>query len=375
MPTTPQPLPDDAGSGEVPSDSTGHSRRVTLKEIATAAGVSVAAVSFALRNIPKISPAKRQQILRVAHDLGYRPDPELARLMAHLHDSRGTRSCGVLALLTCYRKPATLNESYLRNCLAAARSRAERLGYRLNEFSLADRELPGSRLQTILATRGIKGVLVAPLREGVERIDFDFSGVAAASMGFAMPAGTPMHSTRADEFTNMKLILQMLKDRGYRRIGFALEAELETRSAHRWTGAFLTEQLHDMPGAKIPPLIYPDWNKKHLKPWLAEYRPDVVISTEPFVYRWLQEFGYRVPKDIAFVSTSYAESLFEQPVSGIDERPAMIGSASVDLVVAHLQRNEFGVPAAAKNVELAGVWTGDFTAPFLTDPSPLPATK
>jgi len=47
---------------------------VTLKDIATQAGVSQAAVSIALGSTGRISAATRERILSIAADLGYRPN-------------------------------------------------------------------------------------------------------------------------------------------------------------------------------------------------------------------------------------------------------------------------------------------------------------
>ena len=339
------------------------SRRVSLKDLAVACGLSTATVSLALRNQGRISTATRKKVLSLANKLGYRPDPLVSKLMSHLHRSRGSESQGVLALLTCYENSNTRKENYLRWTLEGARIRTEKLGYRLEEFSLTQPGMSAERIGCILQARNILGILVAPLRENITSLNFDFTPFAAVTLSFTLSGEQPLHATLADEFYNMKLILKKLQERGYRRIGFALEEEHEKRSNHRWTGAFLTEQLHGLQGVAIPPLIYPGWNKRHLQPWLEKFRPDVVISTEPFVLRWLEEFGYQVPRDIAFVTTSYASSLFDRPISGIDERPEVIGASAVDLLVAHLQRNEFGIPAVAKEVNLPGVWTGDQTAP------------
>lgn len=53
----------------------GETDRVTLRDVAAASGVSRATVSFVLNNTPNqtISPATRERVLRVAHDLGYVP--------------------------------------------------------------------------------------------------------------------------------------------------------------------------------------------------------------------------------------------------------------------------------------------------------------
>ena len=53
---------------------------VTMDDVAARAGVSRAAVSMALRNSPKVSAARREQILQVAAELGYRPNINASRL-------------------------------------------------------------------------------------------------------------------------------------------------------------------------------------------------------------------------------------------------------------------------------------------------------
>ncbi|MGH8945427.1 MAG: LacI family DNA-binding transcriptional regulator [Acidimicrobiia bacterium] len=53
---------------------------VTIREVASEAGVSVATVSRALRGLPSVAPATRDRVLEVADRLRYVPDPYAARL-------------------------------------------------------------------------------------------------------------------------------------------------------------------------------------------------------------------------------------------------------------------------------------------------------
>jgi DNA-binding LacI/PurR family transcriptional regulator len=55
-------------------------RRITLKDIALKAEVTVACVSLALRDSPQIAAATKVRIRDLAEKLGYRPDPALAAL-------------------------------------------------------------------------------------------------------------------------------------------------------------------------------------------------------------------------------------------------------------------------------------------------------
>jgi DNA-binding LacI/PurR family transcriptional regulator len=55
-------------------------RRATIDDVARAAGVSVATVSRALRNLPNVAPETRLRIQAVAHELDYEPHAQAARL-------------------------------------------------------------------------------------------------------------------------------------------------------------------------------------------------------------------------------------------------------------------------------------------------------
>ena len=56
---------------------------ITLKDVAERAGLSLATVSYALRQHPKIPVETRERAAAAARELGYRPNPRVASLMAH----------------------------------------------------------------------------------------------------------------------------------------------------------------------------------------------------------------------------------------------------------------------------------------------------
>lgn len=62
------------------TERTGNRRRATIEDVASAAGVSVATVSRAMRGLPNVALSTRERVLRIAGDLSYRPDPAAARL-------------------------------------------------------------------------------------------------------------------------------------------------------------------------------------------------------------------------------------------------------------------------------------------------------
>lgn len=56
--------------------------RARIEDVAAAAGVSVATVSRALRNLPNVAEGTRRRVIEIAESLNYRADPAAARLAA-----------------------------------------------------------------------------------------------------------------------------------------------------------------------------------------------------------------------------------------------------------------------------------------------------
>lgn len=97
--------------------SQGGTRRVTLRDVAAAAGVSVTAASFVLndRDDQRISPATKQKVRRAADALGYRPDLT-ARILR-------TGTSGTVALISDFISTTGYAAGVVRGALDAARAR------------------------------------------------------------------------------------------------------------------------------------------------------------------------------------------------------------------------------------------------------------
>src|SRR5882724_3782445 len=135
--------------------------RPTTRTIAALVGVSSATVSLALRNHPRISVQMRETVERAAIQLGYRPDPQVAKLMHHLRKRQRPGFQSTICAITTITEEKEL--PYLRDILINARKRADSLGHGFMLMRLEDDQEQRPDLHRVLRSRGVEGVLLAPM--------------------------------------------------------------------------------------------------------------------------------------------------------------------------------------------------------------------
>lgn len=337
-------------------------KRILLREIADKAGVTRMTASLALRGKRGVSEVTRQVVLQAADQLGYQPDPELAKMMSHLRTREpvGTHDC--LALLTSGSHPEEWMESRTeRKFLEGVELRARDYGYRIEKFWMDEPGLTPARLTKIIWSRGIEGVIVAPLvgqaRSRTERtlaLDFSRFSVVQVSDTVETPS---MNCAIHDQYISMLHLLDQLASLHYRRMGLVLAQALDLRVNRRWTAAFLQyrEQArqHELP----PPLIMETADQKRFDRWFRRYRPDVIISLDLFGLHLLRPHGLKIPRDIGYASLDLDGEVHEYPgLSGIDQNCHLVGSIATDMLVAAIHRRQHGISIPSVRSEVEGSW-------------------
>jgi len=327
----------------------------SCRDIARRAGVSGNTVSLALRNSHRISPATRQLVLRTAAEIGYTPDPRLKEYMRYIRHRRRTKNLPVLALVNAHSQPlARLTSPNIRGIAAAATREAARQGYRLEEFRLEEPEMTPARLSDILEARGIRGVVILPLPAGCGPLDFNWPAFVAVTTCYsAYRMGLNLVTTNRQHY--LELALAELRSLGYKRIGLAMDEDTDNRSHHQTLAHFLWDQSLQSPRTRVPPLLAPTLESGNLGQWLRSERPDAVVSTRNHVCGLIRGLGWKIPAQIGFASL--AASARDVPhLAGVDERPADVGVSAIDLLVAQLQREEFGLPVTRRLLLVEGSW-------------------
>ena len=350
---------------------------VRLQDIADRAGVSRATVSLALRHHASIPTTTRARIQTIADELGYRPNPLVSALMRHHRSTRAVRPTHLtLALVLKFSRRAAWQKYLSPDLISGAVRRAEQLGYRLEEFWIDDLALSDARLSSVLFSRNVPGLIVAPLPAAVGHLRLAWEKFSAVAIGYSL-ARPQLHRVTTDRYQAMLLAVRELRRRGCRRIGLALDANQDARVHHQWVAAFLWEQTQSRPADRVPLLVASDrqWTERRFAEWFKQNKPEAILGYDTKIVAWLEKLGCSVPRDAAFVHlwSPAADDRF----AGLYHHPPEIGAAAVDYLVSLIQRNERGIPNSPHTLQLEASWTEGaasthFPASF-GDTSPLTA--
>ena len=326
--------------------------RPSLRAVARAAGVSAMTVSRVLRNHPKVTASTRARVQKVARELGYRPDPNLAKLMHHLRIRRKPAFQSSLCALTTHPEGVRARE-YLEQILWGARRQADARGYAFDVLQVDEAPGPARSLQRVLRSRGVEGVLLLPMAAPVNLeplLDWRNFSVISTTQSVLAPE---FHSVLPHHYRNTQLLCRQLLARGYRRIGLVQKATHAER-VNRNFGAVVTFESLFATGRFVPPLLHDGDLPAKLPDWYQRERPDVIVSfNERQCRRLAKILGTRIPGRIALAATSVRPG---STVAGINELPREIGSAAVDLLAGLVQRGAKGVPAIPTTTQVLGRW-------------------
>ncbi|MEO6003654.1 MAG: LacI family DNA-binding transcriptional regulator [Opitutus sp.] len=326
-------------------------KRVTMRAIAEKAGVTHATVSMALRNHPLISRKTRQKVQRLALKLGYRPDPEVAKLMRHLRMKHKPKFKSTIAALTTLAADA--EQPYAAALREGARQGAEALGYGFTVFRVEARRQRDTSLQRVLRSRGVEGILLLPMKEAVTLsrfLEWKHFAVVAATHGVLAP---DFHRVVPDQFGNTLLICKQLARMGCRRIGLVTLRGTDDVVDHRFSAAVMWQNT--IGGTEfVSAFFYEKDFRVGLRSWFEQERPDgLIVGTEADAKAIVVELGLRRPGPVRIALTERpGPTIF----SGIDQRSAAIGAAAAAQLHGMIQRGEKGLPPVPAVVMIKGHW-------------------
>jgi DNA-binding LacI/PurR family transcriptional regulator len=317
-------------------------RKVTIKDVAAAAGVSHQTVSRVMNNRPDVADETRRRVLQVIEDLNYQPSA-IARSLIQQHSF----TLGVVTAGLKYIGPSrTLN---------GITEQAEELGY-----AVLLKELPGFHtydIKSILGTlisRHVDGIIWAVSEIGANRehIRKHVDGLTLPMIFLTMAPRDELFIVAVDNYRGGRVATEHLLEQGYRSIAH-ISGPLEWWEARQrkagWHDALIE--------AGIPLSEHHwesgDWSTSSGQLAMArilESHPDIealFVANDQMALGALQytcKHGIAVPKDIAMVGfDNLPESeYFWPPLTTVRQNLRQLGGTAVKELVRIIELNRRG---------------------------------
>jgi len=346
----------------MPEASAPDPERVTLRHIAERANVHVATVSKALHHHPKLAAATRERICRIAEEMGYVPDPQLAVLTAYRHGKRGPGR-ETVALI---HPPNPAHPEEVSNPQGSPWTRklidyAKTQGFDIDSFDAGDPQLSNERLDQILQSRGIRGLIVSARTFHPFELELSWERYAAVAFGLSLRKPNIIALTD-HPYTNTRIAFDALRSRGYERIGLVRDRAGETRVGEQCLGAYLAASQIETSTKQLPPYLFESFDGTAFREWYDAHRPDALLLGPKRHLDAVRETGLAVPADCAAALLNVTRS-GRGDFAGIDLRLDNAIHKTIDVVAAALQRREYGPPAERLYYLIEGVWVDGATCP------------
>lgn len=330
-------------------------KRVTIEMIAARVGLSKMSVSRCLRGHPNNSAATHARVQKVAREMGYRPNPMVASLMADIRSRKSRDYSTVIGVLDDFEgsRPPLFESSWAEH-LEGMRHAANELGYKLEIFRYREQQWNERTLSRILWARNVRGLIVPYQFQIIDLRSLDLSNCACVSLGYTLREPS-LHKVCPDFSNGMRLALARVAELGYRRPAFVITENNNLRTKQLFLGSYLGDRL--MAGDTPRVLMLSgreDEVDGALAPWLKTAEPDCVISSFQAVSASLERLGHVLGRDMGYVQLNWTP--LSQGIAGVRNRNNLQGRLAVNLINAAILSNDYGVPEEAFVHMVKNLW-------------------
>jgi DNA-binding LacI/PurR family transcriptional regulator len=226
--------------------------------------------------------------------------------------------------------------------------------------------MTGERLEKILTTRSVRGVLLPPHPGGFNLPGLDWSLFSIVRFGVSVT--TPRaHVITSDQMNCAEVAFSKIRERGYRRIGFITSRGHDRNTGGNFRAGYLSVQDAVLPIAEhLEPLILDEratmLDERALRPWLRRWKPDAIITTDPRVHAMLTDLGIEVPRDLAAAALSVFDGNFD---AGVDQNSYETGQVAMRTLAGLIHQNERGIPRYCRRILVEGRWVDGASLPLI----------
>lgn len=299
-------------------------RRATIKDVATAAGVSRSTASRALTGRGYVATDVKERVLAAARDLRYVPDATARYLKQQV-----SLSIGVLV--------SDLRNSFYARLAAGAGQAARAQGYSLvlaEDGGSADAQVEAA--ETFVATR-VAGVVVTPVSEDVTTY-LSRHRIPVVEVDRQFAAGV-CDAVVVDNQSSSQRVIEHLLGLGHRRIALFIDETTWTTGRERHAGyqaALATAGIALDPDLVVSSGWDVDAARAAATALLGdENRPTAVFAANNVlaegVWRAANDLGLVIPDDVSLVSFDDAPwmSLVTPGLTAVAQDEAALGETAV----------------------------------------------
>jgi DNA-binding LacI/PurR family transcriptional regulator len=333
-------------SSQTPATNSGKKHAVSLRHVAEIAEVSRMTVSRAFKDEASIKPELRKKILKIAHDLGYKPDTMVSELMTSFASRRNINYQETFAAIWWAERWKKVNAGHGFDAdIYYGLNEGVKFHGRAIDHLVLSPNMPTRVIMRMLLARNIQGVILTPpATAGIEAPELNWDKLSTVIIGSSLRE-PKFHRTQPGHYNAIVQALENLKARGYKRPCLLLRSDVEKRMLHAYTAAFLAwgNPMHRIWSTAKP-------STQGLATWLNKKKPDIIIADWDgwFPLIKLTEFS------CAFISLAVRDK--EGPISGIYENSIKMAKCAIDLLVQARLSHELGEPEEPVITLTSGTW-------------------
>jgi len=321
---------------------------ISQRRLADMLGLSVATISRALHQDPRVHPQTRDRVQALLKKQGYQLDPVVSAGMSKIRRHDFHRE----TIAWCHDLPRE-RMPWLKELFASAETYGNRLGYKIEHFHF-DSPTPKrlARLQKIWTARGIRGVLLGPLGGACRELVFpSWEGFTWVAVGntFKHP---DLHSVGRDYHADIQSAIAWLQASGSRRPGFLLDTNIHAFFRQPMVESALAHYHRQGASlAETPYYEFTEGSPDTFAEWMEKQRPDGIVLTAALGPK-LARFERSIKTLPAALLSPPSRRPRKQELY-FTARYDVIGQAAVNMLHRLLGNRESGLPGYKQSVLLS----------------------
>lgn len=314
-------------------------KKVSIKDIAQKAGVSIATVSLVLNDKNKkgrVSRDKAEEIKKIAKEMNYQPN-----VVARSLQSGRSQTIGLLV--------ADISNPFFASLAFYIQERSEKAGYAVIIMNTNESDTQMEKMINIMKNRQVDGYIIVPTKRGESSVKALLDAKAPLVLVDRYYPSLQTYNVMLDGYQASYRAAGLLMEKGCRNIGLVIYGGTQSHMSERRYGYVDALRSADL----YRPELVCEVNFSSLNEdmsaaisYLLEKGVDgiffVTISISLSGIRYLFERGIKIQEDVQVVCFDKSEvfDYMPKPIPYVLQPIEAMGNKAVDLLLAQMESEE-----------------------------------